>query len=59
MSGVSYIRWPSNILSGPSTILALHEKINLTLQHAMLGTGGIEAGDSIKCAELLEYKLRC
>jgi hypothetical protein len=37
----------------PSTILALHEKINLTLQHAMLGTGGIEAEDSIKYAELL------
>jgi hypothetical protein len=37
----------------PSMILALHEKINLTLQHAMLGTGGIEAEDSIKYAELL------
>ena len=53
MSGVSYIRWPSNMLSGPSTILALHEKIKLTLQHAMLGTGGIEAEDSIEYAELL------
>jgi len=53
MSWVSYIRWPSNMLSGPSTILALHEKIDLTLQHAMPGTGGIEAEDSIKYAELL------
>jgi len=41
------------MLSGPSTISALHEKINLTLRHAMLTTGGIEAEDSIKYAELL------
>ena len=40
------------MLSGASILLAPHENTNLTLQHAMLGTGGIEAEDSIKCRSI-------